>query len=113
MMQFCDYDYYTNEFGGTALDEESFYRVIGDVSAFIERATFGRASRSGLDAVKDAACAAAERAAAIYSARSIRSENTDGYSVTYAEYTQADAEREMYGVICGYLDGLGLLNRLL
>lgn len=111
-MVFADYDYYVNEYGGKLAGQDEFERYIQFASAYIQMITFGRAKNCGLDAVKDAACAACEVFVKRNAGNGIRSENTDGYSVTYEECDPAVLKGELKGVVRGYLEHTGLLNRV-
>ena len=101
---YADYAYYKDSFGGDLTAEE-----------------FNRYARKAevTEQVKNAVCAAAEAVAEIRGGvanipQGIKSESTDGYSVTYNNDYNADelAEREkraMYKAIKQELSGTGLL----
>ena len=116
-MFLIDYSYYVSRSGGT-LSEEVFSRLIGRACAFIRYVTMGKA-RMETDAEKLAACAVVE----VYAAEEkkgggeFRSENNDGYSVTYViegrdgETREETLSRKAYQAIRPYLLLEGLLYR--
>lgn len=60
-MIYADYSFYTDVFGGTAISEKDFARYAAEGSAFIDRATFGRAAEHADDErLKMCCCAVAE-----------------------------------------------------
>lgn len=114
--KYADYDYYTKVYLGTAITAEKFGPNIFAASALVDRLTFGRVQRLVVvpDAVKMAACAAAE---SIYwnmesIGREITSENNDGYSVTYnTAVSSAEATSHAVMQIRNFLAPTGLLYR--
>ena len=114
---YVDYAYYKDSFGGTLAAEE-FNRYARKAERFLNYGIMGEISEV-TEQVKNAVCAAAEAVAEIREGvanipQGIKSESTDGYSVTYNNDYNADelAEREkraMYKVIKQELSGTGLL----
>lgn len=113
---YADYAYYKDFFGGT-LTEEEFNLSARKAERFLKYVIMGEISEV-TEQVKNAVCAAAEAVAEIRSSvanipQGIKSENTDGYSVTYKDYNADElAEREqraMYNAIKQELSGTGLL----
>lgn len=111
---YVDYEYYAKAFLGTAIPESSFPALEKKTEAFLHRITFGRVKRLPEipDEVKDAICAMAE-----YSYQEnkktpgVRSENIDGYSVSYNDSTDSSRSADLYGVAETYLSTTGLLHR--
>ena len=125
MLQYADYRYYVESYYGTTITEDSFPTVMRDASAFIREITANRVGRDAIpDDVKDASCAVADVIQAeddrISSTengdgREIKSENTDGYSVSYVtEVTDGQSREEVlwnkkYQAARPYLIHTGLL----
>ena len=89
MNLYTTYAYYISTYRGN-LTEEEFEKSIVQATAYVRRITFGRAEQNmELDEVKLATCAICdllandEKARSQHSGRTVVSENTDGYSVTY------------------------------
>lgn len=93
MIYYADYQYYVESYHGTSVPESDFDQVMRDASAFIREITADRVCIDSVpDDVKDAACAVsdviqAERDRISKSGsgdgREVKSETTDGYSVSY------------------------------
>lgn len=120
-MAYATYEYYRDEFGGTAIPEAQFRRCVNFASRQIDYFTFDRIT--GPDSVKNLPDCACEMAEAVYNIRYKdngkvkKSENTDGYSVTYLT-EQKDGEdadtllrRKLYAVCSTYLMHTGLMYR--
>lgn len=61
-MVYADYEYYTDTYLGTAIEEETFSRFALRASTFLDYYTQGRAAKNAeLDALKMACCAIAEQ----------------------------------------------------
>lgn len=89
-MVYADYPFYTETYGGTAVDAARWPALALRASAFVDRLTYGRlaAGADVTDEVRMAVCAVAEVEAALAEAeagggRGIAAENNDGYSVSY------------------------------
>lgn len=128
MKPYADYEYYVTEYGEESIPEMEFARYIRKASVYINEITHGKISKGNfledgtyLEEIKDAACAVAD---VLYldaqqleqtEGKDIKSENTDGYSVSYVTNrqdgeTHEDAlRREMYQAARGYLLFTGLL----
>lgn len=113
---YADYAYYKDSFGG-ALTAEEFNRYARKAERFLNYVIMGKIS-DVTEPVKNAVCAAAEAVTEIRESvqnipQGIKSESTDGYSVTYNNYNAEElAEREkraMYKAIKQELSGTGLL----
>lgn len=119
---YVDYEYYLNEYGGTSTPYEHFRSTEKKAEAYIKKLTYVRGDIFAVenDAVKDAVCAVTD----VYYAYNkktqngtIKSENNDGYSVTYVT-EQQDGEsmeelirKKAYAVASTYLLSTGWLSR--
>lgn len=123
-MLYATYEYYVEDFYGSAIpNEDVFLKAIKKASTYLDSFTFGRISKENVEeysVIKDCACDMAE---AVYNTlgssgnkREKKSENTDGYSVTYVtentdgisvEYT---LKNKLYSIAKMYLMNTGLLS---
>ena len=120
MNLYTTYAYYISTYRGN-LTEEEFEKSIVQATAYVRRITFGRAEQNmELDEVKLATCAICdllandEKARSQHSGRTVVSENTDGYSVTYESGGNGDTaddllNRKIYKTAELYLEPSGLL----
>lgn len=120
MNLYTTYAYYISTYRGN-LTEEEFEKSIVQATAYVRRITFGRAEQNmDLDEVKLATCAICdllandEKARSQHSGRTVVSENTDGYSVTYESGGNGDTaddllNRKIYKTAELYLEPTGLL----
>ena len=120
MNLYASYAYYISTYRGN-LTEEEFEKAIIPATAHVRRITFGRADQNmELDEVKLATCAICdllandEKARSQHSGRTVVSENTDGYSVTYESGRNGDTAddlltRKIYKAAELYLEPTGLL----
>lgn len=125
---YVDYEYYIETYGGT-ISEEEFLYAERRAEAYIRELTYlnGNIFDSDLEAIRDAVCAAADVICEDMSAKKkrmvrgapgvVKSENTDGYSVSYVT-EQADGQtseevlrKKVYGVVHPYLLPTGWLSR--
>ena len=94
MVSYTDYNFYTREFGGSAIPEEAFLGIIAKASVFIRLITFDRVDEDDPpEEVQAAACAAAE---ALYSAsntQAVKAESVGNVSVSYVT-EQKDGESQ-------------------
>lgn len=112
-----DYAFYINTFKGTDIPESAFDKKSMESEAFINKITFGRIHKydlhpDDLKAVKFSICAAAE---AVYNwdkHRDVKSENNDGYSVTYADNSESSRRLRMTEAADIYLADTTLRNRM-
>lgn len=123
-MIYADYAYYSDTYNGKSISEDAFAALARRASLFIDRLTFNRLNTGWpvTDAVKMAACAVAEAMkvtddaqvmqVAVYAA-GIKSENTDGRSVSYndADTIRAAYEAQWAGTAEPYLLYTGLMDR--
>lgn len=109
---YVDYEYYTREYCGSKTPKEAFEFHEKKAEALLHRITFDRVKRLPAipDCVKDAICAMADISFQ-YSKKppEIKSENTDGYSVTYSDMDAKKMNAEMNEAARVYLDNTGLL----
>lgn len=93
-MAYADYAFYFGQYGGTSISEDAFTALARRASLFIDRLTYSRlhAGWTVTDAVRNSVCAVAEAMQASDKAQTlqtadyaaaVKSENTDGRSVTY------------------------------
>lgn len=111
---YVDYEYYVKAFLGTAIPESSFPALEKKAEAFLHRITFGRVKRLPEipNEVKDAICAMAEHNfREDKKTPGVKSENIDGYSVSYGDSTETSRNNELYSVAKNYLSDTGLLCR--
>lgn len=123
-MIYADYAYYSDTYNGKSISDDAFAALARRASLFIDRLTFNRLNIGWpvTDAVKMAACAVAEAMkatddaqigqVAVYAA-GIKSENTDGRSVSYndADTIRAAYEAQWAGAAEPYLLYTGLMDR--
>lgn len=121
MVQYADYMYYVDVFKGNTIPVESFDQIVMKASAFVRQITFNQIEEPIIDDVKDAVCSVCdvifedERILKRTNGKDVKSENIDGYSVTYvAEAKDGQThnellERKMYSAARMYLLHTGLL----
>ena len=122
-MLYADYRHYREVFGGSIVPEDKFRRCVSLAGKYIDRFTFGRINDpSSVDGLAGCAC---EMAEAVYEVKyrdgekAVKSESTDGYSVTYlterkdGEDADAFLGRKLYGICSLYLMGTGAMSRVL
>lgn len=94
---YAEYDYYVNSWAGTLIPASEFKQYSAKAERLVKFVTQHRITEV-TDEVKNAVCAAAEASYEIRSSianvpQGVKSENTDGYSVTYKDY---DADELKY-----------------
>ena len=121
MFPYADYEFYTEKAIGS-LDKITFDKEVAEASIFLRYITLGKSDISEREELKYAACAIAEMYAEEKSryklgVSAVKSENTDGYTVTYASEMK-DGEslddllsKKAIGIARKYLATTGLLNR--
>lgn len=121
MFPYADYEFYTEKTQGT-LDKITFDKEVAEASIFIRYITLGKSDSSDLEELKYVACLIAEMYAKEKSryesgASAVKSENTDGYTVTYAtEMKDGESLDDLLSkkamvIARKYLATTGLLNR--
>lgn len=120
---YTDYAYYLSTFGGSDITSDLEFTVLERKAALhIDRITYNRLhmGQSVTDAVKMAVCAVADTikqysstAQAAITAAGLKSENNDGYSVSYqdSETAQAAIESAMTESARDWLIYTGLMDR--
>ena len=126
-MIYADYAYYTDEFHGDAIPEDSFARYAGRASDYIDQITMNRAQDYMIlhpeksAPVKKACCALAEQYMQIYEAKArtmveggeVASESVGSHSISYRSglETAAVLEADLRKIATSYLGFTGLLYR--
>lgn len=121
-MVYADFVYYATEYYGSAIPETGFIRIIKKASQYIDHFTFDRIKEKEIGnypTLPDCACAMAD---ALYMAtgddgikREKKSENIDGYSVSYVTENSDGKNAEnvlrskLYSIAQLYLSETGLL----
>lgn len=119
---YADFAFYRDTYKGVAVDEDAFAALERQASLFIDRITLNRLNTGWrvTDAVKMAVCAVVDvlkehedaRQEAL-TAAGVKSENTDGYSISYqnADDIRATVESAMLEAAQPYLIYTGLMDR--
>jgi hypothetical protein len=119
---YADFAFYRDTYKGAAVDEDAFVALERQASLFIDRITLNRLNTGWrvTDAVKMAVCAVVDvlkehedaRQEAL-TAAGVKSENTDGYSISYqnADDIRAAVESAMLEAAQPYLIYTGLMDR--
>lgn len=118
MKVYADYIFYTEKYSGE-LNENEFNRHALSVSQYIRNLTFGKADKYEGEELKYAVCEAVDVLYYVTQKNSAggekKSENTDGYSISYVvqgkdgETLEELSNRKMYEVIKKWLIPTGLL----
>ncbi len=119
-MTYADFEYYGNVFHGSAIDEDTFPTLAREASLFIDQLTYNRLNQGWTvtDAVKMAVCAVSERiqtaeqSCSLSINAAVKSENNDGYSVSYNDlslirsqlYSDYEAAAYPYLIYTGLMD---------
>ena len=118
---YVDYNYYHETFGGSKITEAAFPSWEKRAEAVLHRITFNRIlkrpeliTEAILDNIRMAICAMSETDfRESKKTPGVKSENTDGYSVSYGDTGSANGEagriHEMYQSAMTYLHDTGLL----
>lgn len=118
MERYADYKFYTELYEGSAIPEAAFSAAVIKASAYLKRVTFGRIAEPYLDEVRCAACELAEMQYSFEQnrgERELKSENNDGYSVSFVtegmdgESREAVLHRKMYSAAKVWLGNTDLL----
>lgn len=121
-MVYADYEFYTNEFLGTDLEEAAFNQNAVRASSYLDYITMGKAEKTpDLHALKMACCALAEQHQAFVSAQKrvssangeLQSESVGSWSKTYrsGSETMESVKMQMAAIAGEYLANTGLLYR--
>lgn len=122
MKNYIDYNYYLRAECWNKIDNVDFSRIARKASAFVREITFNRITEENLsDDVRDAVCAVCEvlwqdeLLRKQYGGREVKSENSDGFSVTFVTEEAAGRtheerlQKKMYAVARTYLAHTDLL----
>nr|DAI95702.1 MAG TPA: Head Tail Connector Protein [Caudoviricetes sp.] len=119
MTAYADYAYYRDNFHGSTVSESDFPGLAVKASAFIDRLTFNRLRSADIipDEAKMATCAVAERIQVVEKSgvlnvnAAVKSENNDGYSVSYNDFSLVRAQlyTDYEDAALPYLYGTGLM----
>lgn len=126
---YVSYDFYAEEYFGTAIPEKEFPKVESNAESIIRHLTFHNGDIFAVEDtdVKKAVCAAADvvfqqtaqGTGTAAGASGVKSVNNDGYSVTFAvektdgQTSESFLQRKVYDAITIYLTHTGWLCRLL
>ena len=117
---YVDYAYYASEYGGETIPEKIFPGYERRAEAYIRKITYVRGDifSAESDMVRDAVCAVADVYCSYDQKQAVvKSENNDGYSVTYVtEQTDGQTAEEVlrkkaYAAASTYLLPTGSLSR--
>lgn len=118
---YADYIYYTQTFAGTLVPAEEYPSFARKVENYINYITSHKISKDNVpEEVRIAVCTTVEELYILYQSRSnipqgVKSENTDGYSVTYADFDfnkfRENEKQVMHDTIVELLSDTGLLYR--
>ena len=121
-MVYATYQYYKTEYYGETIPEKAFPRMIAKASQYIDNFTFGRITEGDVETFPSISACECEMAEIIckaqtnnMSGKEIKSESTDGYSVTYVtervdgETEESAMRRKLYALAEVYLMNTGLL----
>lgn len=122
MKTYADYAFFIEQYGG-AMDEESFRKAIIGASQYIRYITMNRSDNTDAEEIKYAACAVADVYYSTIIAKQSgkgsekKSENIDGYSVTYisdrtdGETVESVFKKKAYETVKPWIGPLGLLYK--
>ncbi len=118
MKVYADKEFYCSTYAG-AVPENLLERALVSASRYLHAVTLGKADSFEGDELKYAVCEAADLyyRICIRQERNIKSENNDGYSVTYVtEQTDGESleslfQRQAYGIARKWLLTTGIMNR--
>lgn len=116
-----DYRFYVENYDGNMIPEDALKKMILKANTYLSNIMHQSPDEKDLELVQFCLCEAAEliyqdeKRKAEHDGREVQSENTDGYSVTYATESEAgkmavnSLQRKVYAVIRRYLAPTGLL----
>ena len=117
MVQYADYDYYTNEYKGS-MPKTDFERISKIVSMKIKANTFGRINENKVqDEVKFCTCLLADKLLKATKSEGKSSESVGSWSISYSNNAQTDIDKMVVSTIKECLsevyteDGTPLLYR--
>ena len=120
-MAYADFEFYSTTYGGTAIAQSAFTRLINQASAVIDNLTFDRVAEvieedyddETIEKIQLATCAVAEQIQTNEAGGNLQSERVGSYSVTYAETQTAKLSDDAKCVRAAriYLLNTGLMYR--
>lgn len=116
-MAYADYNYYVNNYNGSAISENNFDYLSERASDFMDSITFNRLKAKEypefFDRIKKCCCALAEIVGNYENSRNnnIASEKIGSYSVTYSSADSKAYQAHMKNVANLYLGDTGLTYR--
>lgn len=120
MVNYVDYTYYTEEYGGTAIPSSSFDLLARKATLYMKKFTFRRIPDDNVpDCVKLACCEMCEAITTFndnqVAGKTVKSESNDGYSVTFVTEQEGQPSenalaRKLYAIAQLYLAGTELMN---
>lgn len=108
MEAYADYQFYKQEYSGAAIPENRFKGAALKATAYMKQVLGDKDIAGHEEAVKMAMCEVAEVSYLKDVGAGKRSENNDGYSVSYE--TTRQLKRERYSALVLWLGNTGLLN---
>lgn len=113
-----DFAFYSDDYNGTVIPDDSFPACVRDAEAFVNQITFGRIHKydlreDDLVCVKKAICAVAEFDVKEEERRGKSSESNDGYSVSYSDSSEAEYNRRKVAAADMYLYDTTLRSALI
>lgn len=122
-MVYATYKYYIEEYSGAAIsDELVFNRMVRRASQYIDRFTFGRINEGNVETFPSLPACACDMADTLFfalgengSKKEVKSETTDGYSVTYVtegadgKTAEEKLDKKLYSIAKLYLINTDLL----
>lgn len=120
MKVYTSYAFYVEKYGGVEIKEDDFDAAILHATQYIKYITLGRSEEYTGDELQYATCAIADDYNSVFRktrGKEKKSENTDGYSVTYVaqgkdgESGEELFKRKAYEIARYWLSNTGLLDR--
>lgn len=120
MKVYTSYAFYVEKYGGVEIKEDNFDAAIMHATQYIKYITLGRSEEYAGEELQYATCAIADAYNSVFrntNGKEKRSENTDGYSVTYVsqgkdgESCEELFKRKAYESARYWLSNTGLLDR--
>lgn len=121
-MVYATYEYYKNKYYGETIPLKAFSKMIAKASQYIDNFTFGRITEGNKDEFPSLSACACDMAETIYRMQGTdgmvkekKSENTDGYSVSYVtecvdgKTAEDTLKKKLYAIAETYLLTTGLL----
>ena len=114
-MIYADFDYYTNTYGGTKIDDDDIFRRIADIASS-EMSMYAPGITEATDEVKKCCCEIVDAICSYEALREnsrIQSEKVGNYSVTYASPSSLSVQRneEIQSIISRRLMNTGMMYR--